>query len=291
MQRDHLDRPRSRSRGSRGAGRSPRRGAARRATPSRPSRRAGRRARLARQRDPARGHLARGPDHRQRALGVQAAGLELGGRAARRSSPPSGESRRPSKRRPERGDHAALDRGRAGHVDQLLGDRPHQGLPRVRLRRTRSHGSRPDRAADHRVVAEARVEVRQVVVDPGRAKRIRAIPSRARRLDGRPRGEHGPGDGDHDRLAVHVQQPHEPVAAPPRQPVQRGGPSRNGAQRGSTTSRTSTSRRGGREERVARAPSQPARPRALSRGAAGGRRPGTSATRRSRRSGPTSCSS
>ena len=52
-------------------------------------------------------------------------------------------------------------------------------------------------------------------------------------LGARPRGEHGPGRGDHDRLVADVEQPHDPVPAPPREPAGGHGPRRNGAQRGS----------------------------------------------------------
>ena len=202
MQRDHLDRPRSRSRGSRAAARSRRRatpGAAR-SNGTRPAR-----------------DLARGAPHRQRALGARPqASSSAGAQPAIVAA--DGESRRPSaaaaRARAIMRRWIAVARGMSiscsviDHISVSHGSG---------LRRTRSHGRGADRAADHRVVAEARVERPQVVVDPGREAHPRD--ALTRRGLGRARAAKTvPDDRDHDRLAADVQQPDEPVPAPPRHP-------------------------------------------------------------------------
>ena len=190
------------------------------------------------------------------------AGRRPRARRARRAAIVSaeGESRRPSKRRPNAAvmrRWIAIARGMSISCSVIDHISVSHGCG---LRRTRSAGSRADRAPDHRVVAEARVEVGEVVVDPGREAHPRDPLARGG-LRRRPRREHGPGPATTTGCAADVQEPHEPGPAPPREPAERR-PSRNGAQRGSTTSRTST---------------KPARS-TVSRGAAGGRRPGRSAT-------------
>ena len=133
------------------------------------------------------------------------------------------------------------------------------------LRRTRSHGSRADRAADQRVVAEALVERQQVVVDPDGEAHPRDALARGRLVSG------AGGEDDAGRR-------------PPRPARRRRAAAARTRRRGDATARPATA------DRAGTAPSAVVRPRrtssaTLNRGAAGGRRPGTSSTTRSRRSG------
>ena len=92
-------------------------------------------------------------------------------------------------------------------------------------RRDAQLGHRPDRLADHGVVAERVVERAQVVVDGGGEAQPPDPPHRVR-LRRRARAEDHPvgrglDDGDVHGRAVAVQQPLERGAAPPQQPVGR----------------------------------------------------------------------
>ena len=62
-------------------------------------------------------------------------------------------------------DHPPLDGGRAAALDQLLGDRPGQGLPRLGAAPGTQPGLAPQDRAQQLVAPEALVEGRQVVVD------------------------------------------------------------------------------------------------------------------------------
>ena len=88
------------------------------------------------------------------------------------------------------------------------------------LRRTRSHGrartARPISGSSRKRAWNAAGRRRCPT-----AKRIRAMPSRAAASSAARAAKTVPAIGDHDRRAVDVQQPHEPVAVAPRQPVQR----------------------------------------------------------------------
>ena len=115
------------------------------------------------------GDLDRHPAQRDRPLGSE----------VERREPRRGERRHRGRRRPvaqpglgaavpEHGDQPPLDRDRALELDQLLGHRGQQRLPRQRPAADPQPRVRPDRLADHRVGREALVERPQVVVDPGR---------------------------------------------------------------------------------------------------------------------------
>ena len=130
------------------------------------------------------GHLARRAHERDRALGRQAARVELGRRAARQ---PGRRGRRAQRAAgapaPVAAHDAALDRGRAAGLDQLLADRPGERLeglgPPARAQPRPAADHRPDQ----RVPAKAAVERAQVVVDAQSAKRMRSIPSTAASCD------------------------------------------------------------------------------------------------------------
>jgi hypothetical protein len=165
------------------------------------------------------GDLPRAADERDGAAGREVERLQqrrrLRGEGRRR-----GEVAQPGALAPtaEPEDDAALDRGRPPVLDELLADRPGQGLERVGA----AGGPQPRRRAhdgpDHRVVAEAGVERRQVVVEPeGEAHAPQRLVARlgagALRTEDDPvRGRLG--RADDDRLAADVDEPLEHPVAP-----------------------------------------------------------------------------
>ena len=217
------------------------------------------------------GDLDRRPAQRDRALRREVEAHELRRRQRRPRRTAAGASRSPSRRSsvPWRGDQPPLDRHRVAELDQLLVDRRGQRLPGDRppphaQRRVRAH-----RAPDQRVVAERVVERPQVVVDAGGEAHPRdplgaaaSVPRGRRTAPGRGAGCTMP---DVDPLAAEVQQPLQRGAAPARQPV------------GRPAAEPERPRRLDLDADLDRAPGH-----ALNPGAAGGRRPGTSSTPRSR---------
>ena len=165
-----------------------------------------------------RGDLARGVAQRQRAPGGEVEGLQLGrrqrGHPRRRRHVAQARVRAAAA---EPADEPALDLERPLELDQLLGDRPRQRLPRVGAAVDPHVRARAHRDADHRVVGEALVERPQVVVDPGgeahaldRRRGGGLAGAAGREQDALRRGLR---DRHEHRLLAHVQQPHQRRAA------------------------------------------------------------------------------
>jgi len=176
--------------------------------------------------DAAGGDLGRDAPQRQRTRGRQVERGELR-RRRRGDLRRRGRVAQPGARaaRAEPGDHAALDRDRALELDQLLGDRVRQRLPRQRRAADAELGRGADGLPDHGVVAEGVVERAQVVVDAGREAQPPDAPHRVR-LRVRARAEddavgRGLDDPDVDRVAVSVEQALEACVATAQQPVGR----------------------------------------------------------------------
>ena len=170
----------------------------------------------------------------------------------------------------ERGDQPPLDLHRALELDQLLGDRAQQRLPRVRLAAYPQRAVGPHSAPDHGVAAEAVPERPQVVVDA----RGEAQPRDAGARGGLGR-RHGRRTGPGRAPAARCR----PAPARRRSAAAAGAPRRGGA-----AGRPSKRRRG--RTATPAAPPHGARPR-VTRGGSGGRRPGRSSTRRSALPRPT----
>src|SRR5918992_3827594 len=173
------------------------------------------------------GHLARGGDERDRAFGREPAGVELGRRAA--GQPCCGRRRDQRSARASAAvteDDPTLDLGGPPRLDQLLADRPRQGLERLRPAPRTQPRPHPDDGADQRIAPEAGVELAQVVVHPEREAHPldtlgRGVPRRARCEEA-----HRPArlPGAHDDLVVaDVEQPDQAVAAAQQHAVAAGG--------------------------------------------------------------------
>ena len=109
---------------------------------------------------PARGHLARRADQRDRALGSQTARVELRRRAARQPGRRGRGSQRAARAPAPVAPHdPALDAGRAARLDQLLADGPGERLERLRAPARTQPRLAADHRPDQRVPAEAAMEL------------------------------------------------------------------------------------------------------------------------------------